>query len=405
MKGHVITVFIRKYAKYLEEKVSVLRLLGFQFEKQPDACKKLKLDQAFKRIPKLQSQLNALLNCKMKSHHVTQHALIVTTYVLLLKDSLILYRILNEGIVSLLDRFESMSKKSAQKTLDVYKLFIRETDALIALYDVGRHFTRSLPDIKKAKTSIVDSMQKHINKLQGGKDDGKDVEVAEDPEADELEESIEGSFEGMPAANDQKNESESDEESSSEGAPAGNGGMIDFGASLNTAPIQNPALFDPFGFDNNQTPTLASDNNAAPAVDILAPDTAQSNQIAQSYSEKASTIKDLANTLYDTGFNNFTNQFANTKLSENPFVDSTHPANSGYQGAQNPFGIGSANSIFNTSPGPAANYGGNQPAIYNTNPNQPQNNFVQTPFQQPNQFGYQQQQQPQQQNGGTNPFI
>lgn len=59
------TLFVKKYAKYLEEKVSVLRLLNFQFESQKDVCKGIKPPKAFKVVPKLQSQLNALLNCKV----------------------------------------------------------------------------------------------------------------------------------------------------------------------------------------------------------------------------------------------------------------------------------------------------------------------------------------------------
>ena len=59
------TFFVKKYAKYLEEKLSVLRLLGFQFENQKDVCKNIKPPKAFKVVPKLQSQLNALLNCKV----------------------------------------------------------------------------------------------------------------------------------------------------------------------------------------------------------------------------------------------------------------------------------------------------------------------------------------------------
>lgn len=62
---HIFTVFVKKYAKYLEEKVSVLRLLGFQFENQKDVCNGIKPPRAFKVVPKLQSQLNALLNCKV----------------------------------------------------------------------------------------------------------------------------------------------------------------------------------------------------------------------------------------------------------------------------------------------------------------------------------------------------
>jgi len=160
--SHLYTVFVKKYAKYLEEKVSVLRLLGFQFEKSKDAVKNLKPPKCFKIVPKLQSQLNALLNCKMRTQHVGQNQLIHRTYVLIMKDSLSLYSSLNDAIIQLLDLFWKMKKKDAAKVLSIYKLFVKETDALIGLYEIGKRFVRQLPDIKKAEISIVDSMEKYV---------------------------------------------------------------------------------------------------------------------------------------------------------------------------------------------------------------------------------------------------
>jgi hypothetical protein len=58
-------VFVKKYAKYLEEKVSVVRNLGFEFEKNKNVLKETKIPKAFRIIGKLQSQLNALLNCRV----------------------------------------------------------------------------------------------------------------------------------------------------------------------------------------------------------------------------------------------------------------------------------------------------------------------------------------------------
>jgi len=162
---HLYTVFVKKYAKYLEEKVSVLRLLGFQFEKNKDAVKNLKPPKCFKIVPKLQSQLNALLNCKMRTQHVGQNQLIHRTYILIMKDSLILYTLLNDAILQLLDLFWKMKKKNAGKVVSIYKLFVKETDALIGLYEIGKRFVRQLPEIKKAETSIIESMEKHVDEL------------------------------------------------------------------------------------------------------------------------------------------------------------------------------------------------------------------------------------------------
>jgi len=162
---HLYTVFVKKYAKYLEEKVSVLRLLGFQFEKNKDSVKSLKPPKCFKIVPKLQSQLNALLNCKMRTQHVGQNQLIHRTYILIMKDSLALYTMLNDAVLQLLDLFWKMKKKDASKVVSIYKLFVKETDALIGLYEIGKRFVRQLPEIKKAESSIIESMEKHVEDM------------------------------------------------------------------------------------------------------------------------------------------------------------------------------------------------------------------------------------------------
>lgn len=60
-------MFIRKYAQYLEEKVVVYRELKVEFEKDPDLCKGLSIDESFAKLPKLQRQLDALINCQVPS--------------------------------------------------------------------------------------------------------------------------------------------------------------------------------------------------------------------------------------------------------------------------------------------------------------------------------------------------
>jgi len=173
----LFTVFVKKYAKYLEEKVSVVRLLGYQFEKNKEAAKNLKAPKCFKVVQKLQSQLNALLNCKMRSKHVTQSSnqLIHRTYILIMKDSLSLYSMLSEAIQQLLELFWKMKKKDATRVLSIYKLYCKETDALIGLYEIGKRFVRQLSDIKKAETSAIEAMEKHLNGLEG--DDDSDEET------------------------------------------------------------------------------------------------------------------------------------------------------------------------------------------------------------------------------------
>ena len=64
---NIIAVFIRKYAQYLEEKVLVYRALRMEFEKDPALLKNLSVEESFVRLPKIQRQLDALINCQVST--------------------------------------------------------------------------------------------------------------------------------------------------------------------------------------------------------------------------------------------------------------------------------------------------------------------------------------------------
>jgi len=205
--NNVYTVFLKKYARYLEEKVSVFRVLGFQFERQKDPCKGIKPPTAFKVIPKLQSQLNALLNCKLKA---AIPDLIKSVYVLLLQDTLPLYAHLNDGLVSLLDLFWKLPKQQAQRVLNIYNLYIKETDALIGLYDTGKRFVRNLPTIKMPQNAkLIDQMEDYIKSAPSGDD------YIDEPEEKHHKQDIMTSAHGPEDDNAPENKDSSEEEDES----------------------------------------------------------------------------------------------------------------------------------------------------------------------------------------------
>lgn len=214
--------------------MSVLRLIGFQFERNKDSLKGLAPKEAFKRVPKLQSQLNALLNCKMRQHHIGRNALIISTYMLLLKDSLVLYPMLNVGVIGLIDQCFKMKKKEAQRVLDIYTLFVKETEALINLYDISKTFTARLPPIHPAKSTLIDVLTQHISKLE---DDGEGDMFTEEMDMNDIEGERDDSHYTTDTHHEKHAEDDSDtsSESSDDEASTGPSGGFDFGFGAPTA--------------------------------------------------------------------------------------------------------------------------------------------------------------------------
>lgn len=167
-EAHVQSVFIRKYALYLEEKVMVFRALRMEFEKDPGLLKGLSIEDSFVRLPKLQRQLDALINCQTSAEAIT-NPITSLAFEMLLKDSFKLYRGLNDAVITLLESFFSLDKNLAIQALEIYRGFMRETSAIIAMYEMAKKkFTLELPDLKHAPTTLVNSMEDYIRDLDDG---------------------------------------------------------------------------------------------------------------------------------------------------------------------------------------------------------------------------------------------
>jgi hypothetical protein len=108
-----------------------------------------------------------------------------------------------------------MRKKEAQRVLEIYTLFVKETDALITFYDVARTFAQHLPQIHRAKTTLIDALQQHISKMPD--DDGEDL-----PKEEEMTQADEDlSYAAASAGNEDESEEPEDADSSEEDSESG----------------------------------------------------------------------------------------------------------------------------------------------------------------------------------------
>lgn len=161
-EAHAQSVFIRKYAQYLEEKVMVFRSLRMEFDRDPTLLKNLSVEDSFVRLPKLQRQLDALIHCQTSAEAIT-NPITALAFEMLLKDSFKLYRGLNDGIITLLESYFTLEKRVAITALEIYRGFMRETSSIIAMYEMAKKkFTLEVPDLKHAPTTLINSLEDYI---------------------------------------------------------------------------------------------------------------------------------------------------------------------------------------------------------------------------------------------------
>ncbi|CAG8493835.1 3845_t:CDS:2 [Paraglomus brasilianum] len=162
---------IHSYAKYLEEKVVVYRDLKIDYVRQNEngdgRLRSLTVDKGLLREVKIvQRQLGALLNCKFYLDEVDNEVTLVA-FRLLVKDLLALFRVVNEGVINVLEHFFEMSKYDAKDSLEIYKTFAKQTEAVVDYLNVAKKLQAALqiniPALKHAPVSLTVTLEGYLN--------------------------------------------------------------------------------------------------------------------------------------------------------------------------------------------------------------------------------------------------
>ena len=81
-------------------------------------------------------------------------------------DLLVLFHVMNEGMVNILQHFFEMSKPDAQRTLNIYRTFVKQTDNVVKYLSVARnyeHVTRlEIPTLKHAPTVLTNQLEDYV---------------------------------------------------------------------------------------------------------------------------------------------------------------------------------------------------------------------------------------------------
>ncbi|GME95255.1 unnamed protein product [[Candida] boidinii] len=91
-----------------------------------------------RQVESVQRLIDALIRCKMSEHEVNNDVVILA-FRMLVNDLLTLYQTLNEGVINILEHFFELSKPDAERALDIYKKFTKETNDVVAFLRIAKH--------------------------------------------------------------------------------------------------------------------------------------------------------------------------------------------------------------------------------------------------------------------------
>ncbi|XP_022220663.2 phosphatidylinositol-binding clathrin assembly protein LAP isoform X7 [Drosophila obscura] len=176
VQGYDMSPFIRRYAKYLNEKSLSYRAMAFDFckvkrGKEEGSLRSMNAEKLLKTLPVLQAQLDGLLEFDCQSNDLS-NGVINMSFMLLFRDLIRLFACYNDGIINLLEKYFDMNKKLARDALDLYKKFLIRMDRVGEFLKVAENVgidKGDIPDLTKAPSSLLDALEQHLATLEGRK--------------------------------------------------------------------------------------------------------------------------------------------------------------------------------------------------------------------------------------------
>ncbi|XP_022127240.2 phosphatidylinositol-binding clathrin assembly protein LAP isoform X1 [Pieris rapae] len=172
--GYDMSPFIRRYARYLNEKALSYRTVAFDFckvkrGKEEGSLRMMNAEELLKTLPVLQAQLDALLEFDCTANDLT-NGVINMCFMLLFRDLIRLFACYNDGIINLLEKYFDMNKKNCRDALDLYKKFLIRMDRVGEFLKVAENVgidKGDIPDLTRAPSSLLDALEGHLATLEG----------------------------------------------------------------------------------------------------------------------------------------------------------------------------------------------------------------------------------------------
>ncbi|XP_041832273.1 clathrin coat assembly protein AP180 isoform X3 [Melanotaenia boesemani] len=176
--GYDMSTFIRRYGRYLNEKAFAYRQMAFDFTRVKKGAegvmRTMTTEKLLKGMPVLQTQIDTLLEFDVHPKELN-NGIINAAFMLLFKDLVKLFASYNDGIINLLEKFFKMKKNECKEALEIYKRFLTRVTKIgefMKLAETVGVDKNDIPDINYAPSSILESLETHMNGLEdvkGGK--------------------------------------------------------------------------------------------------------------------------------------------------------------------------------------------------------------------------------------------
>lgn len=169
-QGYNMSTFVRRYAKYINDKISSYKTLAIDLCKikpgKDNALRTMNMENLTKTLPVVHLQFDSLLDFDVEPKDLN-NGVIMAAFRLLYKDLNRIFAAYQEAIINLVERYFKLSRKKTREALAMYKKYLDRIDKLAGFFRVVEQVgldKNEMPDTSKL-TSLLGVLEEHLAQL------------------------------------------------------------------------------------------------------------------------------------------------------------------------------------------------------------------------------------------------
>ncbi|KAL7056554.1 hypothetical protein AAHC03_020883 [Spirometra sp. Aus1] len=183
-QSYEMSLFIRKYSKFLAEKTTTYQAMAFDFckvkrGKDDGVMRTMPTDKLLKALPALRNLLNVLFEFEATEKDLNNQ-IINAAFLLLYKDLIRLFASYNEGMMNLIERYFSMKRSQCRIALDLYSNFpeiMNKVDSFLTVAENLGIADKSSMGLHPVPPKVLEAMEQHLALLEKKKKNDEEEET------------------------------------------------------------------------------------------------------------------------------------------------------------------------------------------------------------------------------------
>jgi len=169
--GYDMSMFIRKYSCYLNQRAGAYRSMACDFCKMNNKNKEWSKKDDEKLIEGVSTLQDLLTNLTSLRKTSLNNPVANSAFEHMYKDLIKMYASYNEAMINIMERLTKMKVNNAKAALNVFRKFLEHMETFKEFFELAQSIglsNQDIPDLSKGPAKLLPMFESHISDLENG---------------------------------------------------------------------------------------------------------------------------------------------------------------------------------------------------------------------------------------------